>query len=180
MWLNRGALDGVRLLSPALVELATAIHTGDMEDRLIKPIRVAKQWPHAPTNRGLSLWIRGRGIFPTYFGTLTPLGMYGHAGVSSIMAWADPSARPNLRRPDKRPYRRAAQHSELVNVVTSHVKLALANVSAVLSLGVVPIRFDFMGGKHPITDNVTPDGDPDEDVAAGGVHLLKIYQENFP
>lgn len=91
MWLNRGALDGVRLLSPALVELATTIHTGDMEDRLIEPMRVAKQWPHAPANRGLGFWVRGRGIFPTYFGTLASPGAYGHAGASSIMAWADPA-----------------------------------------------------------------------------------------
>ncbi len=31
MWLNGGELDGVRLLSPAMVELATTIHTGDRE-----------------------------------------------------------------------------------------------------------------------------------------------------
>lgn len=91
MWLNRGALDGVRLLSPALVELATTIHTGDMEDRLIEPMRVAKQWPSAPANRGLGFWVRGHGIFPTYFGTLASPGTYGHAGASSIMAWADPA-----------------------------------------------------------------------------------------
>ena len=91
MWLNGGELDGVRLLSPALVDLATTIHTGDMEDRLIEPIRVAKQWPVAPANRGLGYWIRGTGIFPTYFGALASAGTFGHAGASSIMAWADPA-----------------------------------------------------------------------------------------
>jgi CubicO group peptidase (beta-lactamase class C family) len=90
MWLNGGELDGVRLLSPALVELATTIHTGDMEDRLIEPMRVAKQWPVAPANRGLGYWVRGSGIFPSYFGTLASPQTYGHAGASSIMAWADP------------------------------------------------------------------------------------------
>ena len=48
MWLNGGELDGVRLLSPALVELATTIHTGAMEDRLIEPMRVAKQCAACP------------------------------------------------------------------------------------------------------------------------------------
>ncbi len=90
MWLNGGELDGVRLLSPALVELATTIHTGAMEDRLIEPIRVAKQWPLAPANRGLGYWVRGSGIFPSYFGSLASPRTYGHAGASSIMAWADP------------------------------------------------------------------------------------------
>src|SRR5262249_39306873 len=45
MWLNGGELDGVRLLSPAMVDLATTIHTGDMEDRLIEPMRVTMHWP---------------------------------------------------------------------------------------------------------------------------------------
>ena len=90
MWLNCGELDGVRLLSPALVELATTIHTGDMEDRLIEPIRVAKQWSLAPANRGLGYWVRGSGIFPSYFGMLASPQTYRHAGASSIMAWADP------------------------------------------------------------------------------------------
>ena len=90
MWLNGGELDGVRLLSPALVELATTIHTGDMEDRLIEPMRVAKQWPFAPANRGLGYWVRGSGLFPSYFGSLASPRAYGHAGASSIMAWADP------------------------------------------------------------------------------------------
>ena len=91
MWLNGGELDGVHYLSPALIDVATTIHTGDMEDRLIEPIRVAKQWPFAPANRGLGYWVRGTGIFPTYFGSLSSPGTYGHAGASSIMAWADPA-----------------------------------------------------------------------------------------
>ncbi|MCE2486286.1 MAG: beta-lactamase family protein [Desulfurellaceae bacterium] len=91
MWLNRGAFDGVRLLSPAMVELATTIHTGDLEDRLLEPIRVARQWPKAPANRGLGFWLRGSGIFPTYFGSLASPRTFGHAGASSIMAWADPA-----------------------------------------------------------------------------------------
>ncbi|MGH7931887.1 MAG: serine hydrolase domain-containing protein [Candidatus Binataceae bacterium] len=91
MWLNHGELDGVRLLSPALVELATTIHTGDMEDRLIEPMRVENEWPKIPANRGLGFWMRGEGIFPTYFGSLASPRTFGHAGASSIVAWADPA-----------------------------------------------------------------------------------------
>jgi CubicO group peptidase (beta-lactamase class C family) len=90
MWLNGGELDGVRLLSPALVDLATTNHTGDMEDRLFEPIRVALQWPRVPAVRGLGFWLRGTGIFPSYFGSLASPRTFGHAGASSIMAWADP------------------------------------------------------------------------------------------
>lgn len=91
MWLNGGELDGVRLLSPAMVELATTIHTGDMEDRLFEPLRVARQWPRVPANRGLGFWLRGTGIFPSYFGSLASPRTFGHAGASSIMAWGDPA-----------------------------------------------------------------------------------------
>jgi CubicO group peptidase (beta-lactamase class C family) len=62
-----------------------------MEDRLIEPIRVAMQWPRIPANRGLGFWMRGTGIFPTYFGSLSSPRTFGHAGASSIMAWADPA-----------------------------------------------------------------------------------------
>jgi len=91
MWLNGGELDGVRLLSPAMVDLATTIHTGDMEDRLLEPMRVALHWPRIPANRGLGFWMRGTGIFPTYFGSLASPRTFGHAGASSIMAWTDPA-----------------------------------------------------------------------------------------
>lgn len=91
MWLNGGQLDGVRLLSPALVDLATTIHTGDLGDRLVESICLAREWPFVPANRGLGYWIRGVGIFPTYFGALASARTYGHAGASSIMAWADPA-----------------------------------------------------------------------------------------
>ncbi len=91
MWLNGGELDGVRLLSPALVDLATTIHTGDMEDRLVEQIRIVQGWPKIPANRGLGFWLRGTGILPSYFGSLASPRTFGHAGASSIMAWADPA-----------------------------------------------------------------------------------------
>jgi len=90
MWLNRGELDGVRLLSPAMVELATTIHTGDMPDRFLEPIHLAAGWPIIPANRGLGFWLRGTAIAPNYFGTLATPRTFGHAGASSILTWADP------------------------------------------------------------------------------------------
>jgi CubicO group peptidase (beta-lactamase class C family) len=91
MWLNGGELNGVRLLSPAMVDLATTNHTGDMEDRMFTPMRIAKQWPKIPANRGLGFWLRGTGIFPSYFGNYASPRTFGHAGASSIMAWGDPA-----------------------------------------------------------------------------------------
>ena len=91
MWLNGGELDGVRLLSPAIVELATTNHTGDLGDRMFELLRVMNGWPHIPANRGLGFWIRGSGIFPTYFGAVASPRAFGHAGASSIVTWADPA-----------------------------------------------------------------------------------------
>ncbi len=48
-------------------------------------------WPQIPANRGLGFWLRGIGIFPSYFGSLASPRTFGHAGASSIMAWADPA-----------------------------------------------------------------------------------------
>lgn len=91
MWLNGGELDGVRLLSPAMVELATTNHTGDMEDRFFDLLRYANRWPRMPANRGLGFFLRGSGLFPTYFGSLASPRTFGHPGASSVMAWADPA-----------------------------------------------------------------------------------------
>ena len=91
MWLNGGELAGVRLLSPALVDLATMIHTGDQGDRLLDILCQANDLAWMPANRGLAFFLRGSGIFPSWFGTLASPRTFGHAGASSIMAWADPA-----------------------------------------------------------------------------------------
>ena len=91
MWLNGGVLDGVRLLSPAMVELATTNHTGDMPDRLFAPILLSQGWSSFPANRGLSFFVRGTGIFPSFFGSYASPRTFGHPGAGSIMAWADPA-----------------------------------------------------------------------------------------
>ncbi|MEA2623967.1 MAG: hypothetical protein QOD06_12 [Candidatus Binatota bacterium] len=90
MWLNGGELDGARILSPAMVELATTIHTGDLADRLFEPLRMTTGWPVSPANRGLGFWLRGSGIHPSVFGSLASPRTFGHPGASSTMAWADP------------------------------------------------------------------------------------------
>ncbi|MGH7818305.1 MAG: serine hydrolase, partial [Candidatus Binatia bacterium] len=92
MWLGRGELGGRRLLSPAMVELATTVHTGDMPDRFFDLIYVPEGWPRTAANRGLGFWVRGHGIFaPSVFGSLASARTFGHPGASSILAWADPA-----------------------------------------------------------------------------------------
>ena len=90
MWLNRGELDGVRLLSPAMATLATRNHTGDKHDRLLDMMFLANGLRPTPAYRGLGFFLRGTGLETNFFGSLASAGTYGHAGASSIMAWADP------------------------------------------------------------------------------------------
>jgi len=91
MWLNGGVLDGARIVSPAMVELATTNHTGNEPDRLFEPIRLERGWAQSPANRGLSFWVRGTGIQPSVFGSYASPRTFGHPGAGSIMAWADPA-----------------------------------------------------------------------------------------
>jgi CubicO group peptidase (beta-lactamase class C family) len=91
MWLNKGELDGVRILSPAMCELATTIHTGELPDRFFDILWVPNRWPIVPANRGFGFWVHGRNVFaPSVFGSLSSPRAFGHPGASSIMAWADP------------------------------------------------------------------------------------------
>ena len=91
MWLNGGALDGARLLSPALVDAATRNYTGSEGDRFVDLVRFQHGWGPIPAVRGLGFWLRGEGIFHTFFGVLASARAFGHPGASSIMAWADPA-----------------------------------------------------------------------------------------
>jgi CubicO group peptidase (beta-lactamase class C family) len=78
MMLNRGALDGVRILSPASVALMSAVHTADIPN---------------------SGWLPAAGFGLTWevtreaLGTLTGLtkGAYHHGGAFGTFGWIDPN-----------------------------------------------------------------------------------------
>lgn len=89
-WLSGGVLDGRRILSPALVDLATRNHTGTAADRFFDLVRIPMGWEESPAYRGLGFFLRGERLGPTYFGTLASPRAFGHPGASSTMAWADP------------------------------------------------------------------------------------------
>lgn len=91
LWLSGGELAGVRLLSPALVDLATRNHTGAASDRFFDLVRIPMGWDPFPAYRGLGFFVRGEMLVPTYFGTLASPRAFGHPGASSTMAWADPA-----------------------------------------------------------------------------------------
>lgn len=76
MMLNRGALDGKRILSPAAVEIMTRVHTGDVK----------------------AGWLTGTGFGLTWevvkdpIGTLTGMteGCFNHGGAFGTFGWVDP------------------------------------------------------------------------------------------
>ncbi len=47
-------------------------------------------WDPFPANIGLSFWLRGEGIFPTYFGLTASPRTFGGLGAGSSMFWVDP------------------------------------------------------------------------------------------
>jgi CubicO group peptidase (beta-lactamase class C family) len=77
-----GTLNGVRLLSPRLVQYVTRNHTGDMVDGYMG----------MPMHRGLGP--HSRGTTPTIrgLGSLASPRTFGHGGVGSSYCWADPDS----------------------------------------------------------------------------------------
>jgi CubicO group peptidase (beta-lactamase class C family) len=85
-----GALDGVRILAPTTVRLATTNHTGERPNLLWSYARELRGWDDFPAFIGLTFWLRGSGVFPAPFGTLASPGTFGHLGASTTMFWVDP------------------------------------------------------------------------------------------
>jgi CubicO group peptidase (beta-lactamase class C family) len=79
---NGGTLNGVRLLSPRLVDYVTRNYTGDRIDNYMG----------MPMHRGLGP--HSRGTTPTIrgLGSLAHPRTFGHGGVGSSYCWVDPES----------------------------------------------------------------------------------------
>lgn len=73
--LNKGALNGVKLLSKATVNVMTAVHTGDLQ----------VGFPGMGYGLGFMVVRDATGTLP-----LTPIGTFGHGGRYGTYAFADP------------------------------------------------------------------------------------------
>jgi len=87
---NRGALDGTRILSPAMVELATRNHTGDKPNETWAFAAATRGWQAFPAALGLGFYLRGDVVAPNFLGTLTSPRTFGGMGAGSTMFWVDP------------------------------------------------------------------------------------------
>jgi CubicO group peptidase (beta-lactamase class C family) len=85
-----GALNGKRVLSTPMLELATSNHTGARHNDLWTYARELKGWPLFPANLGLGFFLRGEGLYPTYSGHLSTPGTFGAMGAGTTNFWVDP------------------------------------------------------------------------------------------
>ena len=91
MLLSGGTLDGAHVLSPAMINFATQIHTGDDILGALEYGRTLVGWPAQLANYGLGLQMRGPAAFqPAFHGTLASPGAFGHKGAGLTCFWADP------------------------------------------------------------------------------------------
>jgi CubicO group peptidase (beta-lactamase class C family) len=85
-----GALEGRRILSPAMLRLATRNWTGEKPNELYRGIAINHGWEPYPAYLGLGFGLAGDRVCPNMFGTLTSAGAFGNYGSGSTLFWVDP------------------------------------------------------------------------------------------
>ncbi|MFM1886700.1 MAG: hypothetical protein RL026_1857 [Pseudomonadota bacterium] len=91
MFRRGGTLDGARLLSPAMLDLATRVHTGEKPNELYAARGREKGLPDVPANIGLGFTIRGEQLIHHMFGALASPRTFGNYGAGTTMFWVDPA-----------------------------------------------------------------------------------------
>ena len=85
-----GELDGARILSPAIIELATRNWTGDKPNELYKGVANRAGWRPFPAYMGLGFALRGTGVHHALYGTLASPETFGNYGAGTSLFWVDP------------------------------------------------------------------------------------------
>jgi CubicO group peptidase (beta-lactamase class C family) len=85
-----GELEGVRILSPATVKLATTIQTGTLINEYHAPVIKQHGLQPGPANIGLDLLIKGEGISLNTMGNFTSPRTFGKFGLGGTGFWVDP------------------------------------------------------------------------------------------
>ena len=85
-----GELDGARILSPAMLDLATRNWTGDKPNALLDYTVQMRGWAPFPASIGLGFFVRGEAIIPGPFGNLSTPRTFGGLGAGSTGFWIDP------------------------------------------------------------------------------------------
>jgi CubicO group peptidase (beta-lactamase class C family) len=87
---NGGELDGARLLSPAMIDLATRNHTGRLPNEMLSFTHGMRGWQPFPAWLGLGFFLRGEGVHPHPFGLLASPRTFGGLGAGCNLFWIDP------------------------------------------------------------------------------------------
>ncbi len=85
-----GEINGYRVLSSAMIDLATRNHTGTLRNELFDCVLELRGWDPWPAYLGLGFWLRGETITPGPFGSLNSPRTYGGIGAGSTAFWVDP------------------------------------------------------------------------------------------
>lgn len=85
-----GELDGARILSPAIIELARRNWTGDKPNELYATVAHRAGWRIFPAYMGLGFALRGGGMHHALYGTLASPETFGNYGAGSSLFWVDP------------------------------------------------------------------------------------------
>ena len=85
-----GELDGARILSPAIIELARRNWTGDKPNELYATVAYRANWRIFPAYMGLGFALRGHGMHHALYGTLASPETFGNYGAGSSLFWVDP------------------------------------------------------------------------------------------
>ena len=85
-----GELDGQRILSPRMIEMATLNRTGLLPNLLYKGMALARGWQPWPAYIGLGFSLRGDEIGHCQFGTMATPRTFGNFGAGSTLFWVDP------------------------------------------------------------------------------------------
>ena len=85
-----GALEGKRVLSPAMVRMMTRNQTGLRPNTMMNSSRALHGMAPFPAFLGLGCFLRGEGIFPGHIATLASNEAFGGWGLGSMCFWVDP------------------------------------------------------------------------------------------
>lgn len=85
-----GKGNGVRILSPRMVEMARTNWTGDKPAETYKKLALEKGWPVLPAYIGLGFLLRGEAVGVNLFGSTTSPGTVGGYGAGTTIWWTDP------------------------------------------------------------------------------------------
>lgn len=90
MFRRGGELDGQRLISRAMLDLATRNHTGDKVNELYAARGREGGLPPVPAYIGLGFSLRGEQLCHHMFGTLASPRTFGNYGAGTTIFWVDP------------------------------------------------------------------------------------------